>query len=253
VVDGPDAVRQKIRELVRAGADVIKVATSGGLVSGGAGPEIAHFRDDEITMMVTEAAAAGLSVMAHASGAGAKTAVRAGVRSVEHGHQLDDETLAMMAERRVWLVPTLASGVGLREAIEAGTPFPAKVAAKIEELADSAGGDLRRAVQAGVPIAMGTDAPLYPHGRNSFEIELLVEHGMQAADAVHAATASAAELMGLEHEIGSLEPGKRADLVIIDGDPLDVRGLPDRIRAVYQDGRPCPIGAADAIGPTTRC
>lgn len=236
VVDGPEEIRHKIRELVRAGADVIKVATSGGIVSSGAGPEIGHFRDDEITMMVVEAAAAGLHVMAHASGAGAKAAVRNGVRSVEHGHQLDDETITLMAERGTWLVPTLSAGVGLRDAIRTGTNFPAHIAAKIEEAGETAGDDLRRAVDAGVRVAMGTDAPLYPHGRNADELELLVEHGMAPADALHAATLSAAELMSVDGELGSLEPGKRADLVVVDGDPLDVHGLAGRVRAVYQDG-----------------
>ncbi|MBA8826123.1 imidazolonepropionase-like amidohydrolase [Saccharopolyspora lacisalsi] len=235
VVDGPEEIRRKVRELVRAGADVIKVATSGGLVSSGGGPEFAHFRDDEIAMMVGEATAAGLHVMAHAHGAGAKAAVRNGARSIEHGHQLDDETLAMMAERRVWLVPTLSSGIGLRRSIESGDQYPSHVLAKIEE---SAGDDsMRRAVEAGVPIAMGTDAPLHPHGENLVELELLVENGLRPADALHAATLSAAELMGLDRTLGSIEPGKRADLVVVDGDPLDVDHLGKRIRAVYQDGR----------------
>lgn len=235
VVDGPDEVRRTVRELVRAGADVIKVATSGGIVSSGAGPEVAHFRDDEIAMMVTEAAAAGRYVMAHASAAGAKAAVRNGVRSIEHGHQLDDETLAMMAERGIWLVPTLSSGLGLREALASGAMnLPDEIAAKIRFGADDT---VRRAREAGVPIAMGTDAPLYPHGRNLTELELLVEHGLSPGEALHAGTLSAAELMGLGAELGSLEPGKRADLVLIDGDPLEVRGLGDRVHAVYQDGR----------------
>lgn len=234
VVDGPEEIRRKIRELVRAGADVIKAATSGGLVSSGGGPELAHFRDDEIAMMVGEATAAGLHVMAHAHGEGAKAAVRNGVRSIEHGHQLDDETLAMMAQRGIWLVPTLSSGIGLRQAVESGQ-FPSHVRAKIEE---SEGDDsLGRAVEAGVPIAMGTDAPLHPHGENLVELELLVEHGLRPVDALHAATLSAAELMGLDRALGSIEPGKRADLVIVDGDPLSVKDLGKRIRAVYQDGR----------------
>ena len=234
IVDGPDEVRRKIRELVRAGADVIKVATSGGIVSGGAGPGVPHFRDDEIAMMVAEAGAAGRYVMAHASAAGAAAAVRNGVRSIEHGHELDDETLAMMAERGTWLVPTLASGLGLRDAVASGLPLPAQVVAKIQEGPDDT---VRRAVAAGVPIAMGTDAPLYPHGRNLVELELMVEQGLRPAEALHAGTLSAAELLGLGSELGSLEPGKRADLVVVDGDPLDVRGLAERVRAVYQDGR----------------
>lgn len=235
VVDGPDEIRRKIRELVRAGADVIKVATSGGLVSSGAGPKLAHFRDDEISMMVGEAKAAGLHVMAHAHGEGAKAAVRNGVRSIEHGNHLDDETLALMAERGTWLVPTLSSGVGLRESIESGVQYPSHVLAKIAE-ADS-DQSVRRAVEAGVRIAMGTDAPLYPHGKNLVELELLVERGLSPADALHSATLSAAELMGLDGTLGSLQPGKRADIVVVEGNPLDVEHLGERVRAVYQDGK----------------
>ncbi|PSK85016.1 imidazolonepropionase-like amidohydrolase [Murinocardiopsis flavida] len=233
VVDGPEQIRHKIRELVRAGADVIKVATSGGLVSSGAGPRIAHFRDDEIAMMVSEASAAGLHVMAHANADGAKAAVRNGVRSIEHGNHLDDETLAMMAERGTWLVPTLSAGLGLRRAIEGGEQYPDHVLAKIEE---SGGSSVARAVRAGVPIAMGTDTPLIPHGENLTELRLLVDEGLTPAQALHAATLSAAELMGLDAELGSLEPGKRADLVLVDGDPLDIDDLSGRIRTVYQDG-----------------
>lgn len=235
VVDGPDEIRRKIRELVRAGADVIKVATSGGLVSSGAGPKIAHFRDDEIAMMVTEASSAGLHVMAHANADGAKAAVRNGVRSIEHGHHLDDETLEMMADRGTWLVPTLSAGLGLREAIESGsTNYPSHIVEKIQQGNDQS---VRRAVAAGVRIAMGSDAPLYPHGENLKELELLVDGGMTPAHALHAATLSAAELMGLHRTLGSLEPGKRADIVVVDGDPLDVHGLGDRVHAVYQGGR----------------
>jgi imidazolonepropionase-like amidohydrolase len=235
VVDGPEEIRHKVRELVRAGADVIKAATSGGVVSGGAGPEIAHFRDDEISMMVEEARAAGRHVMAHASGAGAKAAVRNGVRSIEHGNLLDDETLEMMAKQGVWLVPTLSAGLGLRRSVEAGVPYPSHIRDKIEQSGDDR--TVQRAMAAGVPIAMGTDAPLYPHGENLTELRLLVEQGMPPADALHAATLSAAELMGLEATLGSLEPGKRADLVVVDGDPLDIKGLDQRVRAVYQSGR----------------
>ncbi|HEX6446554.1 MAG TPA: amidohydrolase family protein [Streptosporangiales bacterium] len=236
VVDGPEEIRRKIRELVRAGADVIKCATSGGIVSAGAGPKVPHFRDDEITMMVTEAAAAGLFVMAHASGEGAKAAVRNGVRSIEHGHFLDEETIAMMVDRGTWLVPTLASGLGLRESLGPGSDVPAHIAAKIREVEEADAEGLRAALDAGVRFAMGTDAPLYPHGQNLRELELLVEHGLTPAQALHAATLSAAELMGLDGELGSLEPGKRADLVVLDGAALDVVGMGERMRAVYQDG-----------------
>jgi imidazolonepropionase-like amidohydrolase len=170
--------------------------------------------------------------------------VRNGVRSIEHGHFLDDETLAMMAERGTWLVPTLSAGVGLRRAIEAGVPYPDHIVEKINERAD---GSVRRAVEAGVRIAMGTDAPLYPHGENLLELELLVEQGLTPADALHAATLSAAELMGLEATLGSLTPGKRADLVVVDGDPLDVRDLGKRVLAVYQDGEAVHLADRDPV------
>jgi imidazolonepropionase-like amidohydrolase len=232
IVDGPEEIRRTVREYVRAGADVIKVATSGGTVSRGAGPRTAHFRDDEIAMMVAEAAAAGLHVMAHANADGAKVAVRNGVRSIEHGHYLDDETLAMMVERGTWLVPTLSAGLGLRQALASGAAYPAEIAAKISGSPDDS---VRRAREAGVRVAI-TDAPLYPHGENLVELQLLVQHGLRPAEALHAATLSAAQLMGLDATLGSLEPGKRADLVLVDGDPLDLVDLGGRIRAVYQDG-----------------
>lgn len=242
VVDGPEQIRHKVRELLRAGADVIKVATSGGLMSSGAGPDVAHFRDDEITTMVAEAAAAGVHVMAHASAEGAKAAVRNGVRSIEHGNHLDDETLAMMAERGTWLVPTLSASTGLRRAIESGVPFPQNVREKIEAL--GADRTVQRAAEAGVRIATGTDAPLHPHGENLAELRLLVERGISPAEALHSATLSAAELMGVDSTLGSIEPGKRADLVVVDGDPLDLHLLQDRIRTVYQDG--VAVHAADS-------
>lgn len=237
VVDGPEEVRHKVRELIRAGADVIKVATSGGVVSAGAGPKTPHFRDDEISMMVAEAEAAGSYVMAHANGQGAKAAVKNGVRSIEHGRHLDDETIAMMAERGTWLVPTLAAGHGLKDAVQTNTAYPERIRTKIQELEESGDEGIRKAMTAGVRFAMGTDAPLYPHGQNLRELELLVDSGLTSTEALHAATLSAAQLMNLDEELGSLEPGKRADIVIANGAALDVTALGDRVRSVYQDGK----------------
>ena len=237
VADGVEALRAKVREMVRAGADIIKIATTGGVFSPRDDPRHGHYRDAEIAAIVEEADAAGLAVMAHAQGnAGIKAAVRCGVRSIEHGFFLDDETIEMMLERGTWLVPTLAATEGVRQAIDDGTALRPGVAEKELLVAHAAEASVRAAIAAGVKIAMGTDAPVYPHGRNLRELELLVEHGMSPTRALHAATGSAAALMGVDRELGTLEPGKRADLVLADGHPLDLAGLDRRIRAVYQDG-----------------
>jgi imidazolonepropionase-like amidohydrolase len=237
-VDGPDEVRRKVRELVRAGATVIKCATSGGVLSPRSDPRHGHFREAEVAVLVEEATAAGLAVMAHAQAAeGIKTAVRAGVRSIEHGVYLDDEAIELMRERGTWLVPTLMAPRGVFAAAEAGVPVPEHQLAKTRMVTDAHTESVRRAIAAGVKVAMGTDSGVTPHGRNLTELGLLVDAGMSPAQALHSATASAAQLMRLGDELGTIAPGKRADLVVVDGDPLEVRTLADRIVRVYQDGR----------------
>jgi imidazolonepropionase-like amidohydrolase len=238
LVDGRDEVRRVVRELVRHGADVIKVATSGGVLSPRDSPRHAHLRFDELQTLVEEAAAAGIWVMAHAQATdGIKNAVRAGIRSIEHGIYLDDEAIDMMLQRGTWLVPTLVAPQGVITAAEEGLSIPEAALSKAREVVDVHRDAFRRAVEAGVKIALGTDSGVTPHGRNLDELRLMVEGGMPPADALRAASASAAELMGLEKELGTLEVGKRADLVVVDGDPLDVATLRDRIAAVYKDGR----------------
>ena len=176
--------------------------------------------------------------MSHAGGTeGIKVAVRNGVRSIEHGDWLDDEAIAMMLDRGTWLVPTLIAGRGVLAAGQAGVPLGDHILAKARLVVDAQADSVRRAITAGVRVAMGTDSGVTPHGCNLDELPLMVECGMTPAQALHAATLSAAELMGLAHDLGSLEPGKRADLVVIDGDPLDVGTLAGRIRHVYQDGQ----------------
>ncbi|MGH2813631.1 MAG: amidohydrolase family protein, partial [Actinomycetota bacterium] len=163
LVDGPEAMRRKVRELVRAGADVIKVATSGGVLSPTDDPRHAHFRDDELTALVTEAAAAGRWVMAHAQGAdGIKAAVRAGIRSIEHGIYLDDEAIELMLARGAWLVPTLVAPRGVLAAAEAGVPIPDAARRKAVEVFEAHADSFRRAVAAGVKVAMGTDSGVTP-------------------------------------------------------------------------------------------
>jgi len=237
VVDGVLEVRRKVRELARAGADVIKVATSGGVLSPRDDPKHAHFRQEELDALVIEARAAGLWVMAHAQASeGIKTAIRAGIRSIEHGIYLDDEAIEMMLEHGTYLVPTLIAPQGVMEASEAGAAIPEAAVRKAGEVVEAHVDSFRRAVAAGVKVAMGTDSAVTPHGANLRELPLMEQGGMSAAAVLVATTRTAAELMGLEADLGTLEPGKRADLVVVDGDPLDLEGLGDRVRAVYMDG-----------------
>lgn len=236
VADGRDAVRAKTRELIRAGADVIKIATSGGVFSPRSNPMHGQMRDEEIAVIVEEAEAAGISVMSHAYATeGIKAAVRSGVRSIEHGTFLDDEAIAMMLEHGTWLVPTLIQ-FHPSKAFGNETQYPEHVLRKERLLTGAHFDSVRRAVAAGVRVAFGTDTGVTPHGRNLEELPLLVECGMTPAQALHAATGSAARLMGLDAELGTLEPGKRADLIVVDGDPLELVGFAGRITHVFQDG-----------------
>lgn len=236
-VDGPLEVRRRVREIIRAGADVIKVATTGGVLSPRDDPRHPHFRDDEIAEITAEATAAGLHVMAHAQGAGGiKAALRNGIRSIEHGIFLDDEAIEMMLQRGAWLVPTLHAPRAVITAAEAGLPLPESVVEKARFVAEAHIDSVRRAHEAGVRIAMGTDCGVGAHGTNLEELELMTEAGLSPLAALHATTGSAAELLDVAHDRGTLQPGLRADLVLVDGDPGDVTGLGDRVRAVWLDG-----------------
>ncbi len=237
IVDGPDDVRRKVRELVRMGADVIKVATSGGVLSPRDDPRHAHFRPIELETIVEEATAAGISVMAHAQGAdGIKNAVRAGIRSIDHGIFLDDEAIELMKAKGAWFVPTLVAPQGVIDAADAGVPLPPAVIDKARAVIEIHRAAFRHAVEAGVRIAMGTDSGVTPHGRNLRELALMVAGGMSPAAALEATTRSAAQLLGVDADLGTIEEGKLADLVVVTGDPLDVATLPDRIESVWKAG-----------------
>ena len=167
IVDGPDEMRRKVRELHRMGANVIKVATSGGVLSPRDDPAHAHFRPEELDVLVAEATAAGMFVMAHAQGAdGIKNAVRAGIRSIEHGIFLDDEAIELMLERGTWLVPTLVAPQAVIDAAAAGVVFPPGVLDKAVTPRRPPSPQRRAAIEAGVRVAMGTDSGVVPHGRN---------------------------------------------------------------------------------------
>lgn len=237
VVDGADEVRRKVRELVRAGADQIKVAVSGGVLSPLSDPRRPHLSPAELQVMVAEAAAAGLDVMAHAHGAaGIVNGVRAAVRSIEHGTMLSDEAIGLMLEHGTWLVPTLLAPQGVIDAHAAGVPMSDLVLAKARSVVDVHRESFARAVEAGVRVAMGTDCPVAPHGTNLGELLLMARGGMSPGEVLQAATLSAARLMRMDDELGSLDPGKRADLVVVEGSALELHGLRERVRETWMDG-----------------
>lgn len=238
IVDGPEEMRKRVREIVRAGANVIKVCTSGGVLSPRDNPRHAHFRPDELAALMAEATAAGLPVMAHAQATdGIKAAVRAGVRSIEHGIYLDDEAIAMMLEAGTWLVPTLIAPVSVVEAAKNGAQLPDGVVAKAEAVIDAHNASFAAAVAAGVKVAMGTDSGVGPHGSNLRELALMAAGGMTPQDVLVATTSSAAELLEVHADSGTLAPGKLADIVVLAGDPVDFAHFKDNIRAVYSGGR----------------
>ena len=237
IADGPEEVRKKVRELIRAGADIIKVATSGGVLSPRDNPRHAHYSPEELDVLVAEASAAGIWVMAHAQAAqGIKNAVRAGIRSIDHGIFLDDEAIGLMLERGSYLVPTLLAPTGVERAVEEGAQISEASLNKASELIEIHRQSFRHAVEAGVNIAMGTDSAVTPHGSNLGELSLMVENGQTPEQAFASATINAATLMGLEQDLGSLEPGKLADLVVTDTDPFDFEHLKDGISQVWKAG-----------------
>ena len=235
---GPDQCAARVREFARAGAQVIKFTATGGVLSQqGRGLE-AHFTDEEMRAIVTTAHSLGLRVAAHAHGArGIEAAARAGVDSIEHGTFADAAAIQAMRRSNTALVPTLMAFTGVREGL-AQNRFTPVVEVKAREALARLGHALRAAHSAGVPIAFGTDAGVFEHGRNAGEFALMVEHGgMSPAEALASATTGAARLLGLENEVGRIAPGFSADLIAVSGDPLtDVRAL-ERVDFVMVRGR----------------
>ena len=240
--NGADDVVKAVQEQIQAGADLIKFIATGGVLTPGTSPGSAQLTPDELKAGVDEAARAGRRVAAHAHGAeGMKNALRAGVQSIEHGTLLDDEAIALFLTHGTFLVPTLSA---IQSGCEMGRQggMPDYAVEKSLALGEEQKKTFRKAVQAGVRIAMGTDAgtPFNRHGRNAQELRRMVEFGMTPMQAVEAATRSAATLLGLENEIGTIEAGKLADLILVRSNPLDDIALlqePANIEWVVQGGQ----------------
>lgn len=237
VADSVDEVRRAVRRVLHGGADLVKVIATGAVMTAGGVPGAAEFSEDEIRAAVTEAALYGADVAAHAHGAeGIKRAVRAGVRSVEHGSLMDDEAIAMMAAAGTFLVADVYCGDYIA-AHGAAQGWSAEVMRKNEQTTLVQREGFAKCVKAGVRIAFGTDSGIYPHGLNARQFAYQVRCGQTPLEAIRSATLTAAELLRMEDELGRIAPGYHADLVAVAGDPLsDVRLLED-VRFVMKGGQ----------------
>ncbi|WP_199537047.1 metal-dependent hydrolase family protein [Spongiactinospora gelatinilytica] len=254
LVDDVPGVRKAARRMLRAGADVIKICTSGGISSAHDDPDDQDLLDEEIAAVVDEARRHGeRPVAAHAQGrAGILAAIRGGVRSVEHGFGIDDEGCDLLGERDAFLVPTL-SAVFQRLDPKKTTPWRYQKKLRWNERAKE---NLAGAIARKVNIAVGTDAGITPHGQNLYELSYLVELGMSPMDAIRAATSNSARLLGVDDRLGALRPGRLADIVLCAADPLaDIRSLgdPTRITLVAQQGvvRTTRLGDSTVDAPST--
>ena len=220
VINGPELARYAVRLDHKYGADIIKVCASGGVLSPTDDVDTPQLTQEELNAIVDEAHALRRKTAAHAHGAeAAKRAIRAGIDSIEHGSFLDDQALDMMKQRGTYLVPTLMAIEGLQEKMDRGVYMPPAIAAKARAAANALHQTFQRALAKGVKIGLGTDASVYPHGRNAEEFHQMVDLGMKPIDALKAGTSSDADLLGLADKIGTLEPGKFADVVAVPLDP----------------------------------
>jgi len=250
IANSADEVRQRVRELLAGGADFIKVIATGAVLTSGTTPSAPEYSEAEIRAAVEEAANAGTYVAAHAHGAeGIKRAVRAGVRTVEHGSYLDDEGIALMKKHGTWLVADIFNGdyideVGRREG------WPENYLRKNRETTEIQRQAFAKAVKAGVRVAFGSDAGVYPHGQNARQFAYMVKYGLTPMQAIRAATLEAARVLGRESEIGSISAGKWADMIAVEGDPLaDIETL-RTVAAVMKGGVIMPIpGRAASASP----
>ena len=240
--DGPDAVVQAVREQLAAGAEVIKFIASGGVLTPGTSPDCAQMSVEELTAGMAEARRAGRRVASHAHGSeGIKNAVRAGTHSIEHATLMDEEAADLMVKHGVFMVPTLSA---LATTADSGSAcgIPVAAVSKAKQMRARHEASFKRAYYSGLPIAMGTDAgtPFNHHGENAQELERMVALGMTPMDAIIATTASAARLLGIDQSVGTIEVGKLADLLVVEGNPLKQIGLlrdRSKITGVMRSGR----------------
>jgi imidazolonepropionase-like amidohydrolase len=237
IADGVPALMEKVREVSKYGADVIKIMASGGVLSKGDSPEATQFSDEEIRAVITEAHRLGRKVAAHAHGAAAiKQAVTAGVDSIEHGSFINDEDIQLMKAKGTYLVPTLYLGDWFIENYKR-MGVPEFMVDKAKVVMPAARQNIAHAFKAGVRVAFGTDAAVYPHGLNAHEFAVMVKLGLTPMQAIQAATVNAADLLGWSNRIGSIETGRLADIIAVSGDPTTDVATLERVSFVMKGGQ----------------
>jgi len=237
VINGADQARQAVRLAHKYGATIIKTCATGGVLSLADAVDTPQLTQEELNAIVDEAHALKLKTAAHAHGAeGAKRAIRAGIDSIEHGSFLDDEALNLMKQRGTYYVPTLMAAQGLSEQISKGVAIPPPILVKANAAIAAIHQTFQKAVGMGIKIGLGTDAAVYPHGRNPEEFHQMVDLGMKPIDALKAGTSADAELLGLADKIGTLEPGKLADVVAVPGDPVENIHATEHVFFVMKEG-----------------
>jgi len=237
VVDSPEEARQAVRARYKEGADLIKITATGGVLSQAANGQNSQYTEDELRAVVETAKDYGFRVAAHAHGAeGMKRALRAGVDSIEHGTMMDDEVLALFKKTGHWYVPTISAGRYVADKAKDPNYYSALVRPKAAAIGPQLQATAGRAYKAGVKIAFGTDAGVFPHGENAKEFGYMVEAGMKPLDAIRAATVNAALLLDQPKRLGAIAPGFAADIIAVDGDPLaDIKQL-EAVKFVMKDG-----------------
>lgn len=237
IINGADDAWKAVRQHYKDGADLIKIMPSGGVLDESSSVDNAQMTIDEIKAVVAAAHDYGFTVAAHAHGAEAiRRAVVGGVDSIEHGTFMNDEDMKLMKQHGTWYVPTIIAGRYVQEMAEKPGYYPPQVAAKAKQVGPIIQQTAGKAYKAGVKIAFGTDAAVYPHGQNAKELEYMVEAGMPPLYALQAATTHAAELLKKSADLGSVEAGKLADVVAVDGNPLDDIRRMQNVGFVMKDG-----------------
>jgi imidazolonepropionase-like amidohydrolase len=220
VANSVDQVRERVRAILNGGADFIKVIATGAVFTRGTKPGVSEFTEEQIRAAVEQAAEYGTSVAAHAHGAeGIKRAVRAGVRSIEHGSLMDDEAIGLMKQRGTWLVADIWNG-DYTDSVGREQKWPADILRKNTETTEAQRVGFRKAVAAGVKLAYGTDSGIYPHGLNAMQLPYMVKYGLTPMQAIQSATIAAAELMQWKDSVGSVARGKYADIIAVEGDAM---------------------------------
>ncbi|MFD2036747.1 amidohydrolase family protein [Belliella marina] len=238
VINGVADARKAVRQQVKNGSDVIKITATGGVLSVARDGNAPQFQQDEINAVIETATDFGIHVAAHAHGdEGMKRAITGGIHSIEHGTYMSEETMEMMIRSGTWYVPTITAGLSVAEYAKIPGYYPAPVKAKAETIGPLIQETFGRAYKKGVKIAFGTDAGVFPHGENYREFIYMTEMGMSNLEAIQTATLRAAELLGMEDKIGTIEKGKFADIVAVDGDPeKDINAMKDVV-FVMKEGK----------------